>query len=301
MSWYESFGFEVDGPEYDDDGIPHVPMVAGAEPDAPRARAKIGDMRRARLTVAVFGILTLVGIGATAATAVALSRPAQQTTLPGETTTLAPTTAAPTTTVAPTTTAQPATTTTEASTTTSSSTTTTTVAPAPAATKDSNSKAGRVIIGILLVLAAAAITALIVVRRNAKRDTAEWTNSAASALRDADLTRDMLASEARPGQPEDAARVTAVRDTVDRVATTFEQLATNAPAEDMRSNAIAVATSLRGYFFALEAEQMLHNAPTPPTGEQLATADAAKRTRAADLDAAITSIRAYLEPKPAGQ
>jgi len=27
VAWYEGFGFEVDGPEYDDDGIPHVPMV----------------------------------------------------------------------------------------------------------------------------------------------------------------------------------------------------------------------------------------------------------------------------------
>jgi len=27
VTWYESFGFEVDGPEYDDEGIPHVPMV----------------------------------------------------------------------------------------------------------------------------------------------------------------------------------------------------------------------------------------------------------------------------------
>jgi ElaA protein len=26
-SWYEGFGFVVDGPEYDDDGILHVPMV----------------------------------------------------------------------------------------------------------------------------------------------------------------------------------------------------------------------------------------------------------------------------------
>jgi len=28
--WYERFGFAVDGPEYDDDGIPHVPMVRRA-------------------------------------------------------------------------------------------------------------------------------------------------------------------------------------------------------------------------------------------------------------------------------
>jgi ElaA protein len=28
--WYERFGFDVDGPEYDDDGILHVPMVRRA-------------------------------------------------------------------------------------------------------------------------------------------------------------------------------------------------------------------------------------------------------------------------------
>jgi ElaA protein len=27
VTWYGSFGFRPDGPEYDDDGIPHVPMV----------------------------------------------------------------------------------------------------------------------------------------------------------------------------------------------------------------------------------------------------------------------------------
>lgn len=30
VAWYESFGFEVDGPQYNDDGIPHVPMVRRA-------------------------------------------------------------------------------------------------------------------------------------------------------------------------------------------------------------------------------------------------------------------------------
>ena len=30
--WYEAFGFEVAGPEYDDDGILHVPMVRRSEP-----------------------------------------------------------------------------------------------------------------------------------------------------------------------------------------------------------------------------------------------------------------------------
>jgi hypothetical protein len=153
---------------------------------------------------------------------------------------------------------------------------------------------------VLLILAAL-ITMWVVIRQNANRDKGEWTDAAASALRDADLTRDMLAGEARPGDTEDATRLNAVRDTVERVATDFERLAVTAPDEDARRNSIALATSLRGYFFALQAEQLLHDAPTAPTGEQLAAADATRRTRVADLDSSIAAIRAYVTPKPAGR
>jgi hypothetical protein len=253
-------------------------------------------MHRIRLLAVIVGMLAVFTLAVTAATAVALGRPAQETTVPNTDTT----TIAPTTTVEPTTTTVEATTTTTqpATTTTSSSTTTTTVAPGAGSTTDNNSRAGRVIIGILAVLAVAAITAMIIVRRNAKRDKAEWTNLAASALRDADLTRDLLAGEARPGQPEEAARLTAVRDNVERVAANFDGLAVNAPAEDLRQHALGVANSLRGYFFALQAEQLLHSAPTPPTGDQLASADATKRMRTAELDAAIDAIRTYVTPQP---
>jgi hypothetical protein len=65
----------------------------------------------------------------------------------------------------------------------------------------------------------------------------------------------------------------------------------------MRRHSIGVATSLRGYFFALEAEQMLHNAPTAPTADQLGTADATRRARAAELEAAVAAIRAHVAPK----
>jgi hypothetical protein len=137
---------------------------------------------------------------------------------------------------------------------------------------------------------------LVFVRRSAAGAKSEWKSGAASALRDADLTRDMLADEARPGEPEDATRVAAVRDTVERVAGHFDQLAASAPTDDMRRNSIGMAASLRGYFFALEAEQMLHHAPTTPTADQLATADATKRARAAELEAATAAIRAYVAP-----
>jgi Zn-dependent oligopeptidase len=132
--------------------------------------------------------------------------------------------------------------------------------------------------------------------RNRNRAKGTWKEAAASALRDADLVRDMLASEAQPGAPEEVTRVAAVRDNVERVATRFDGLASSAPTDNMRRSSTSVASSLRGYFFALEAEQLLHGAPTTPTADQLAAADATKRTRAGDLEAAVADIRAYVSP-----
>jgi hypothetical protein len=95
--------------------------------------------------------------------------------------------------------------------------------------------------------------------------------------------------------------VAAVRDAVERVASQFDRLATSAPNDETRQNSIALAASLRGYFFALESEQMLHDAPTTPTADQLATADAAKRARAAEIGAAVAAIRAYVAPNSSTQ
>ena len=137
---------------------------------------------------------------------------------------------------------------------------------------------------------------MIVLRRNAQRAKQAWQAETLSALRDAELTRDMLEGEARPDQPEDATRQATVHDNVERVATNFEGLANRAPNDEARGNATAVASSLRGYLFALEAERLLRNAPTTPTAEQLATADATRRQRATDLDAALGKTRAYVDP-----
>jgi len=253
-------------------------------------------MRRTRITVLLIVGVLAIGVVATAAAAASVlhaQRPGQVTTSPGETTTLAPTTLAPTT-LAPSTSEVP--TTAEPATTTEPASTTTTTAGLPASTSSDSSTPWGWIIAILAVIAVVLIVVLALLRRSSNRTKAEWKNAAASALRDADLTRDMLADEARPGEAEDARRVTAVRDAVERVASQFDQLATSAPNDEARRNSIAVATSLRGYFFALESEQMLHDAPTTPTADQLATADAAKRARAAELGAAVAAIRAYVAP-----
>jgi len=250
----------------------------------------IWGVRRARVTVLLLVAAMGIGLAAAAgASATPAPRPAQVTTSPGETTTLAPTTVAPTTTEVPTTTEPPSTTPP------ATTATPTTLQPAATSSEGSSTPWGW-IIAILAALAIALIVALVFMRRSSNRAKSEWKNAAASSLRDADLTRDMLADEARPGQAEDARRVTAVRDAVERVAGQFDRLATNAPNDEMRRSTIAVATSIRGYFFALQSEQMLHNAPTTPTADQLATADATKRARAAELDAAVSAIRAYVVP-----
>jgi hypothetical protein len=256
-------------------------------------------MRRARRTVLlVVAVFAIVAMAAVAAAAIGEQRPAQVTTAPPAASTLAPTTVA-TTTVATSTTELPTTTepaTTTPSSTTPSSTTTTTV-PTASTSSGSGSAPWGWIIAILAVIAVALIIVLVLLRRSSNSTKSEWKDSAASALRDADLARDILADEARPGDPEDATRVTAVRDTIERVASQFDQLAASAPNDDMRRSSIAMASSLRGYFFALEAEQMMHNAPTTPTADQLGTADATKRARAAELEAAATAIRTYVAPK----
>jgi ElaA protein len=36
--WYAGFGFEVTGPEFLEDGIPHVPMRRGGGTDSPPGR-----------------------------------------------------------------------------------------------------------------------------------------------------------------------------------------------------------------------------------------------------------------------
>ena len=43
QSWYERFGYVVDGPEYDEDSIAHVPMLRASPSDRPRDPAGDGS------------------------------------------------------------------------------------------------------------------------------------------------------------------------------------------------------------------------------------------------------------------
>jgi hypothetical protein len=215
-----------------------------------------------------------------------------------QTTTLSPTTTeAPTTTTeAPTTTTEAPTTTTSTSTTTSS-TTTTTVAPVPSSGGGSDTPWGW-IIAALVVVALALIAILVRQLVVGKKKDEAWKAEARNVLGDAELARDMLEGEARPDQVEDANRRATVHNNVENVALSLDRLAGTAPSKEEAADATAVAGSLRGYAFALEAERLLRDGPNAPTGEQLASADQARRTREADLDRALGVLRArVVEPE----
>jgi hypothetical protein len=245
--------------------------------------------RRGVVVIVVFVVLAVTGAAATTtATGPTTAAPA---------TTAAPPTAAPTT--IPATEPPTASPTTAAPSTPTSATPSTTIAPASTTSSSSSTPWGW-IIGIALgVLAIALLIVFIVRRRGATSTQHDWQSAARSALRDAELTRDMLQGEAKPDQPEDDARHAAVQTNVERVSSRFEQLAAQAPNDDSRRAAISVASSLRGYLFALEAERLLRAAPTPPTADQLLAADDARRARSSELDAALTDLRSAAGTAPA--
>ena len=84
-------------------------------------------------------------------------------------------------------------------------------------------------------------------------------------------------------QGEDAAR-------------SLDRVAASAPDDQGRQATARVAESLRGVLFTLEAENLLRNGPTPPTAEQLAEADIARRHRSSDLDAALAQLDQFTRP-----
>jgi hypothetical protein len=235
----------------------------------------------------VLAVLAMSAVDAGAATAAGGRHDQATTSEPA--TDAPPTTATPPPTTAPPVTVAPATT--------PSGTPATTVPGSTTSSSSSSTPWGAIAAiaaGVILIVL---IVALLVRRRSRGSARRSWNTDAASALGDAQLVRDMLEGEAQPDQPEDATRQTAVRTNVERTASRFEQLATAAPNDNAGREASNVATSLRGYLFALEAERLLRTAPTPPTADQLASADATRRARASDLDDAISALRARIAPR----
>jgi uncharacterized protein HemX len=211
------------------------------------------------------------------------------TTVPVTTTTVPPTTSTSTTTTS---TTQPTTTTTVPPTTSTSTSTTTT--PTPTATKSgglTGTAVALIVLAILLVVAV--ILVVVLFRRRTKRQAVtEWHGSVLPAVVDARLAREsLLSGNATSDNPELRGSVDIQ---VDRAARALEHATRFAPDEQARNATNAVAGSLRGLAFAIEADRLLRHGAASPSGMQLAEADEARRSRLSELDASLARLSFHL-------
>lgn len=215
-------------------------------------------------------------------------------TAPVTTTTVAPTTTStvPPTTAPTTTTTFPATTTTRARPTTTTShptTTTTTITKA-----SSSSKAwGWVLLAVVIALAAILVGLLIARTRRQGREV-DWERSVRPAVTAAELARDLVLSQS---DTDDAQRRANVAAQVDDAVEGLERAAAAAPDAAHRALCMRCADSLRGLAFAVQADHLLRSGGAAPTGEQLASADSARRNRSAELTAALQDLKIAIAPK----
>jgi len=216
------------------------------------------------------------------------AQPATTTTAPTSTTTTAPptttTTAPPTTT---TTTAPPTTTTTHRATTSTTHPTTTTTT---AKSSSSTSPWGWVLLGVVVLLAILLVVLLISRTRRQGRLT-DWQRLVTPAITAAELARDLVQSQA---PTDDAERRASVNVQVEAAVTGLERAAASAPDEGLAGVCTRCAESLRGLAFAVEADHLMRSGGEHPTGAQLASADAARRSRAAELESALAELRTAL-------
>ena len=214
------------------------------------------------------------------------------------TTTTAPTT---TTTVAPTTTTTslpPTTTTTAPTTTTTHRTTTTTEAPTTTSTTaasaaSSSTPWGWIVLGIVVVLAIV-LVALLLARNRRLGKEAAWGRSLLPALTAAELARELVLTQSSEDDPQ---RRASVGVQVDEAVSALDRAADSAPGDEERALCARCSESLRGLAFAVEADHLMRSGGEHPTGEQLASADAARRRRAAELDAALAQLRTLTTPQ----
>ncbi len=243
--------------------------------------------RSAALVVALIATPTMLGAfsGAAAAQDTTTTTAVVTTTTAAPTTTTVPPTTAPTTT-----TTLPATTTTRQrpTTTTSSSTTTTTVAKAT-----SNSKTwGWVLLAVVIALAAL-LVGLLIARSKRQGREVDWERSVRPAVTAAELARELVLSQS---ETDAAQRRANVGVQVDDAVGGLERAAAAAPDEAHRALCMRCADSLRGLAFAIEADHLMRSGGQTPTGEQLASADLARRNRSAELNAALADLKAAIAP-----
>ena len=244
--------------------------------------------RSAALAIALTAAPITLGIfsaGAGAADTTTTADIVTTTTLAPTTTTVPPTTAPTTTTTVPSTT----TTRVRPTTTTSSSTTTTTVAKSTSSSKTW----GWVLLAVVIALAALLVGLLIARSRRQGREV-DWERSVRPAVTAAELARELVLSQS---ESDDAQRRANVNVQVDDAVDGLERAAAAAPDETHRALCMRCADSLRGLAFAIEADHLMRSGGQTPTGEQLASADLARRNRSAELNGALQDLKLAIAPK----
>jgi hypothetical protein len=216
------------------------------------------------------------------------------TTAPVTTTTVAPTTTTvPPTTAPTTTTTLPATTTTRARPTTTTSSTSTTTTTTPAKSASSSKTWGWVLLAVVIALAALLVGLLIARSRRQGREV-DWDRAVRPALTAAELARELILAQTNA---DDAQHRATVALQVDEAVDGLERVAGAAPDEAHRALCMRCADSLRGLAFAVEADHLMRSGGQTPTGEQLASADSARRSRSADLNRALEDLKVAIAPK----
>ena len=158
----------------------------------------------------------------------------------------------------------------------------------------SSSKAwGWVLLAVVIALAAILVGLLIARTRRQGREV-DWDHSVVPALTAAELARELILSQTNA---DDAQHRATVAVQVDDAVDGLERVAAAAPDGAHRSLAMRCANSLRGLAFAVEADHLMRSGGKSPTGEQLASADSARRNRSAELNAALEELRLAIAPK----
>jgi hypothetical protein len=135
---------------------------------------------------------------------------------------------------------------------------------------------------------------LLIARSRRQGREVDWDRSVRPALTAAELARELILSQT---DADDAQHRATVAVQVDEAVDGLERAAAAAPDEAHRSLCKRCANSLRGLAFAVEADHLMRSGGKTPTGEQLASADSARRNRSVELNAALQELKVAITPK----
>jgi hypothetical protein len=150
-----------------------------------------------------------------------------------------------------------------------------------------------VLLAVVIALAALIVGLLIARTRRQGREV-DWERSVRPAVTAAELARELILSQTNN---DDAQHRATVGVQVDDAVEGLERAAAAAPDETHRSLCMRCADSLRGLAFAVQADHLMRSGGQTPTGEQLASADSARRHRSAELNAALEDLKLAIAPK----